>query len=222
MCGRFTLHSRLNLLLQQFALEAGPEWAPRYNIAPTQQTLVVRVSPDSGERELVPLRWGLIPFWATDKSIGNRLINARAETVRNKPAFRAAFKQRRCLVPADGYFEWQATSQGKQPFYVHRGDGRVLAMAGLWESWHTGQPDALETFCVITTDASPWTASVHDRMPVLLDEDEYAAWLDPEFADSTVLEGMLRPYDRDELQLDPISTRINNPRNDDAACLTPR
>jgi putative SOS response-associated peptidase YedK len=222
MCGRFTLHSRLNLLLQQFALEAGPEWAPRYNIAPTQQVPVVRVSPTGGQRELVMLRWGLVPFWAKDTSLASRMINARAETVQDKPAFQAAFKRRRCLVPADGYFEWQATADGKQPYYIHRRDDQLLAMAGVWESWHTDQPDALATFSVITTDAGPQTASIHDRMPALIGPDDYACWLDPEFGDSKTLQSLLRPYSEDDLQIDPITTRINNPRNDDRTCLAPR
>jgi putative SOS response-associated peptidase YedK len=219
MCGRFTLHSRLNLLLQQFALEAGPEWAPRYNIAPTQFAPIIRSSPASGKREMVLLRWGLVPSWSKDVSTGSRMINARAETVATKPAFRTAFKHRRCVIPANGFFEWQKTANGKQPYYVHLPDETPLAMAGLWDVWHSGKDDALETFAVITTQANEAMQQIHDRMPVILPEDDFPLWLDGEFDGREALESMLRPYEGDDLQLDPISTRINNPRNDDPQCI---
>lgn len=215
------MHSALNRLLQQFALEAGPEWAPRYNIAPTQQVPVVRVAPDSGEREMTLLRWGLIPSWAKDASIGNRLINARAETVASKPAFRAAFKRRRCLVPADGYYEWQKVGSKKQPYLIQRQDGAPFAFAGLWESWHADRPDAVETFTIITTDANEATTAIHDRMPVILDEEDYAMWLDPEFEGREALESLLRPYPGEALQLTPVSTYVNNPRHEDPRCIEP-
>lgn len=213
MCGRFTLHSRLNLLLQQFAIEAGPELAPRYNIAPTQEVPVVRIRSGNGQRELVMLRWGLVPSWAKDLAIGNRMINARSETVADKPSFRSAFKRRRCLVPADGYYEWQKTEDGKQPFYIHRADDRPLAMAGLWESWHAGQPDAVESFTIITTDSNADTAHVHDRMPVFLEPDDYSVWLDPEFQDRPLLESLLKPYPNGELEMKAVDKGVNNPKN---------
>ncbi len=219
MCGRFTLHSRLNLLLRQFALQAGPEWAPRYNIAPTQTAPVIRLAPSTGKREMVLLRWGLVPAWAKDTSIGNRMINARAETVATKPSFRSAFKRRRCLVPADGYFEWQKTAAGKQPYYIHLADETPFAMAGLWESWHADQDDAVETFTIITTDASHSTRDIHDRMPVILDADAYPLWLDPEFADREALQSLLGSFESDALQLDPVSTHVNSPRHDDPQCI---
>ena len=219
MCGRFTLHSRLNLLLQQFALQAGPDWAPRYNIAPTQSVPIVRLSAADGKREMTLMRWGLVPSWAKDISIGNRMINARAETVATKPSFRAAFKRRRCLVPADGYYEWQKTVTGKQPYYIHLRDDTPFAMAGLWESWHADQEDTLDTFTIITTDANRATCHIHDRMPVILDPDDYPLWLDPEFEGREALQTLLRPYESDELQLDPVSTHVNSPRNDDPQCI---
>lgn len=217
MCGRFTLHSRLNLLLQQFAIEAGPELAPRYNIAPTQQVPVVRMTTSG--RELVPMRWGLVPFWAKDVKIGNRMINARAETVASKPAFRNAYKSRRCLVPADGYYEWQKRGKEKQPFYIHMEDGQPFAMAGLWESWHTGKEDAVESFTIITTDANAATEPVHDRMPAILSPEEYEMWLDPEFEGKDALFALLRPYELEEIVLEPVSTHVNNPRHEDAECI---
>jgi putative SOS response-associated peptidase YedK len=221
MCGRFTLHSRLNLLLQQFSLQAGLDWAPRYNIAPTQRVPIIRVSPVTGQREMVPARWGLVPTWAKDITIGNRLINARAESVASKPSFRSAFKRRRCLVPADGYFEWQKRPAGKQPYYIHRRDNLPFGFAGLWESWHEDQDDALETFTVITTDASPTAAAVHDRMPVIIEPRDYGAWLDPAASDHDALQSMLRPYNGDDLELDPVDKRVNSPTHDDPTCVEP-
>lgn len=218
MCGRFTLHARLNLLLQQFALEAGPELAPRYNIAPTQMVPIVRCDLP-GHREISLMRWGLIPAWAKDPSIGNRLINARAETVATKPAFRAAFKRRRCLVPADGYYEWQKIGKTKQPYYIRLPDGGPFALAGLWESWHEEQEGGQRTFTLITTDANDATRGIHDRMPVILSPDDYAVWLDPEFQLREPLEALLRPYDAGPMRIDPVSTRVNSPKHDDPECI---
>lgn len=220
MCGRFTLHSQLNLLLQQFALDAGPAWAPRYNIAPTQTSLVVRETA-GGHRELVPLRWGLVPSWAKEPSIGQRMINARAETIAEKPSFRAAFKRRRCIIPADGYYEWARTDHGKQAYYIRSRDGEHLAMAGLWESWHADQPDALETFTIITTDANEATSDIHDRMPVLLSREHYDLWLDPDFEASQPLLDLLRPAPSDLLRCDRVSPLVNNPRHEGPDCIRP-
>lgn len=220
MCGRFTLHSRLNLLLQQFAIEAGPEWAPRYNIAPTQWSLVVRERA-GGQREMVRLRWGLVPSWAKEVSIGQRMINARSETVSEKPSFRAAFKKRRCLVPADGYYEWAKTEEGKQPYYIRLHDETPFAMAGLWESWHAGREDALETFTVITTDACLATQSIHDRMPVIVRPDDYALWLDPEFEGTDALKELLHPLDSESVKFDRVSRQVNSAKFDDPSCIVP-
>ena len=219
MCGRFTLHARLNLILQQFALEAGPELAPRYNIAPTQNSAVIRWNAERGARELVLLRWGLVPSWATDVAIGNRMINARSETVAEKPSFRAAFKRRRCLVVADGYFEWQKSGAGKQPYYIRREDNAPFAMAGLWESWRPGHAEGVETFTVLTTDPCPATAAIHDRMPVLLDAAAHELWLDPEFPDTAHLQHLLRPWEEGDLTAEPVSTYVNNPRHEGPDCI---
>ena len=220
MCGRFTLHSRLNLLLQQFAIDAGPDWAPRYNIAPTQLSLVVRETAE-GRRELVPLRWGLVPSWAKEPSIGHRMINARAETVAEKPSFRTAFKRRRCIVPADGYYEWQRTESGKQAYYFRPRADERLAMAGLWESWHADQPDALETFTILTTDANEATRGIHDRMPVFLSSEHYDLWLDPEFQAAAPLQALLHPAPVELLRFHRVSSLVNNPRHEDPDCITP-
>jgi putative SOS response-associated peptidase YedK len=150
------------------------------------------------------------------------MINARAESVATKPSFRAAFKRRRCLVPADGYYEWRKTGAGKQPYHIHLPDDTPFAMAGLWESWRGGgDDDVLESFTVITTDANAATHQIHDRMPVILDRDSYPMWLDPEFADADALQSLLEPYGGDDLQLDPVSTLVNNPRHEGPQCLEP-
>ena len=219
MCGRFTLHSRLNLLLQQFALEAGPEVVPRFNIAPTQLSPIIRIDPATGEKVMERRRWGLVPSWAKDPKIGSRMINARGESVASKPAFRTAFKRRRCLVPANGYYEWQAMPDRKQPYYLHLSDQRPFAMAGLFESWKPQAEHGLETFTIITTEANADTNRIHDRMPAILSEDDYDLWLDPEFDGQQALEVMLKPWVGGELQLTPVSRRVNNPRNDDRTCI---
>ena len=220
MCGRFTLHSQLNLLLQQFALDAGPPWAPRYNIAPTQSSLVIRETVGV-HRELVPMRWGLVPSWAKEPSIGQRMINARAETVAEKPSFRVAFQRRRCIVPADGYYEWARTDSGKQAYYIRSRDDEHLAMAGLWESWHVDQADAMETFTVITTEANDATTGIHDRMPVLLSRENYDLWLDPAFHAIQPLQELLRPAPSDLLRYYRVSALVNNPRHEDPECIRP-
>ncbi len=218
MCGRFTLHSRLNLLLEQFAVETGPELKPRYNIAPTQNAPVVRVG-SAGSREMALLRWGLVPSWAKDLSIGNRMINARAETVATKPSFRSALKRRRCLVPTDGYYEWKKTGKAKQPYYIRLSDEKPFAMAGLWERWTDEAGETLETFTIITTDANAATREIHDRMPVILPPADYARWLDSECERSDLLQPLLKPYEASPMRMDPVSTHVNSPRHDDPECI---
>jgi len=216
----------MSLLIEQFRLETSPQMQLRFNVAPTQDVVAVR-SNDS-KRNAAAIRWGLVPSWAEDISIGSRMINARAETVAEKPAFRAAFKRRRCLVLADGYIEWKKMGGQKRPFHIHMSDDRPFAFAGLWESWRdkqatTGDSEesrAIETCTVITTDANSLTSDVHDRMPAILPEDSYDMWLDPEFSATELLQRLLQPYDSDEMLMDEVSTRVNNVRNDDPACLT--
>lgn len=170
---------------------------------------------------MVTLRWGLIPSWAKDTSIGSRMINARGETVAEKPSFRSAFKRRRCLVPTDGYYEWQTSASGKTPYYIHRTDNLPFAMAGLWESWHSDQANGIQSFTIITTEANDATSRVHDRMPVILGTDDYDMWLDAEFEGYDTLQSLLRPYADDDLQFDCVSTHVNSPRNDDPSCIVP-
>jgi putative SOS response-associated peptidase YedK len=196
---------------------------PRFNIAPTQAVAAVRRVPESSEpaRQLVLLRWGLVPSWAKDPKIGNSLINARAESVAAKPAFRTAFRRRRCLVVADGFYEWQRTGTKKQPYFIRLADDRPFAFAGLWEFWEGPDHSALESCTLITTSANELMAPIHDRMPVILSPDDYDRWLDPAIQKPDQLQPLLRPYPSGEMLAYPVSTHVNNPRNEDAECIAP-
>ncbi len=199
--------------------EAQVQLPLRFNIAPTQMVAAVRIDPDDSTRQLAQLRWGLIPAWAKDRKIASRMINARAETVADKPSFRAAFKRRRCLILADGYYEWQKGGQIKIPNYIQMKDGRPFAMAGLWESWRDEDDQPLETCTIITTTANELTSSIHDRMPVILEDVDYDLWLDTAVQDRAQLEPLLRPYDSTEMQAMPIGTHVNSVKNDDPGCI---
>lgn len=222
MCGRFTLRTSASQLAQFFELCREPELAPRYNIAPSQLVAAIRFEEDRTPREMVMLRWGLIPSWAKDRKIGNRMINARADTVATKPAFRAAFKRRRCLIPADGFYEWKKLdAQQKQPFYITRPDGGPFAFAGLWEHWQGEAGPAVESCTIITTEANEVMEELHDRMPVILDEADYDRWLAPGRGDREKLLSLLRPCPHDVLRFIPVDTLVNNPRNNVPACIEP-
>ena len=221
MCGRYTLSTPADLLSDLFELETAVTVSPRFNIAPTQEVPVVRRDPDSGGRRLDLLKWGLVPFWAKEPSIGNRMINARSETVAEKPAYRASFRKRRCLVIADGFYEWQATDGPKQPYFFHRIDGHPFAMAGLWDRWEKEPPSSLESFTILTTEANEVVAPIHNRMPVLLEETAFDSWLDPDFQDSESLARLLIPAPAAILQATPVSTYVNNPANEGPQCVEP-
>ena len=222
MCGRFTLKTPPQVVAELFGLDEVPAWEPRYNIAPTQPVAAVRAARDGGQRELVFLHWGLIPSWADDWRIGNRMINARSETVAEKPAFRRAFRQRRCLVPADGFFEWQRQGTKKQPYYIHRRDGRPLAIAGLWEHWAGAGSGPVESCTLLTTAANATLRPLHDRMPVLLEPAQFDTWLDPEQHSVESLVALLAPADDAVLEAYAVSTVVNSPRNDSPACIEPK
>ena len=218
MCGRYALYgptSRKNREVIAF-LDRELEFGGTYNAAPTQLLPVYRVSTEHGH-ELRLLRWGLIPFWAKDAAIGARMINARGETVAEKPAFRAAFSRRRCLVPMSGFYEWQRDAARKVPHFIHLLNSEVFAAAGLHEFW-PGKDGAapVESFTIITTDANELVRPLHDRMPVILQEADYDAWLDPENKDTGKLKGLLRPYPAGEMRAYPVSPRVNNAKNNDA------
>jgi putative SOS response-associated peptidase YedK len=220
MCGRFTLRTPTRDLVEIFELLREPDLTPRFNIAPTQQVLVVR--PDNKAREWTSMRWGLVPSWARDAKSGPPMINARAETIATKPAFRIAFKKRRCLIPADGFYEWKRIegAKVKQPYHIRLADDRPFAFAGLWESRRGEEGDSrLESCTIITCEPNALMAPLHDRMPVILPQDLYGPWLDHQIEDVDALQGMLQPYPAEEMTAYPISTFVNSPRNESPECI---
>lgn len=220
MCGRYALKTSVPEIARILGAESNADFAPSYNVAPTRMVPVCRETGEHG-RELSLLRWGLVPHWAKEINDRYRMINARAETVDKKPAFRTPFRKRRCLVPADGYFEWKAGGERKQPYFIHQQDGAPIFLAGLWDRWEKGEDGPLDSFSIVTTSASDHVASVHDRMPVILNENEREVWLDPELEDADELLPLLRPLPGRNLELTPVSTFVNNPRNDDPRCVEP-
>jgi len=203
-----------------FQVDRVAELPARYNIAPTQPILAVRQSEDTDERELVALRWGLIPSWVKEPATMPLLINARAETAATKPAFRAALRRRRCLVPADGFYEWQRTEGRKQPYHMRRRDGAPFAFAGLWERWE-GADGAIESCALLTTNSNELMRPIHDRMPVILDPADFELWLDPHMQDLEMLQGLLRPYPAEAMIAYPVRPVVNNARNDGPQCVLP-
>jgi putative SOS response-associated peptidase YedK len=203
MCGRFSQAQIAELDREVFKLLSLPALPPRYNVAPTQEVAVVRQPSEATERSLDLLRWGLIPHWAKDPAIGNRMINARAESVADKPAFRDSFRERRCLVPADGFYEWAKTKHGKQPYYVRVLGGRLFAFAGLWDSWRDPAGEPRETFTIITTEPNELLRQVHNRMPVIL------------------APKLLRPYPTQQMSYYAVSRYVNSPDNEGPECVRP-
>jgi putative SOS response-associated peptidase YedK len=218
MCGRFTLSKTPEDVAQHFQLDNVPSIEPRYNVAPTQQVFAVR-SVGEG-REGVLLKWGLVPSWASDPSIGVRMLNARAETIAAKPSFRTAFQRRRCLIASDGFYEWVSVGKQKQPIHFRKGDGRLFAFAGLWESWRAPNGVTLESCSIITTTANELVQPVHDRMPVILDPSSYAEWLDPKHTNAAALLPLLAPWRADEMAAIPANPFVNNARNEGPSCLS--
>jgi putative SOS response-associated peptidase YedK len=223
MCGRYTLTSPGEVVAEVFELVDVPPILPRYNLAPTQEAAVVRVVAPGAPRTLDPLRWGLIPYWAQDPAIGNHMINARADSVADKPAFRDSFRRRRCLVPADGFYEWKKVEpKVRQPYLIRRQDRLPFAFAGLWSSWRG--PDSarpLETFTILTTGPNDLLRPLHDRMPVILDRSDFAAWLDPANRDAARLQALLAPAPAAGWEAVPVSRAVNNPANDTPECIEP-
>ena len=220
MCGRFTITLAADEVHEQLELgELPPDWRPRYNVAPSQPVAAVT---DPQSRQVEWLRWGLIPFWAKDMAIGNRLINARSETVTEKPSFRQAFAQRRCLILADGFFEWQRSKEKKSPsvpYHFHRKDRGVFAFAGLWERWRSPEGEELRSCTILTTSANGVVAPVHDRMPVILSGADLWAWLNP--AKPEAHQALLKPYPEDWMEAYPVSRVVNNPGQDVPECVLP-
>jgi len=219
MCGRFALTTPPDVIARWYELMHRLEFAPRYNIAPTQPIVAVRRDKE-GKREGALLHWGLIPFWAKDPTIGAKMINARAESVADKPAYRQAIRKRRCLIPADGFFEWKKTGSKKQPYYISAADGNPLTFAGLWETWHDKQnDDRIESCTIITTDPNDTLKELHNRMPVVLPRDAWDQWLDVEHVDAEQAAKLLEPAPNDGWSVYPVSRRVNSPANDDASIL---
>ena len=221
MCGRFSQTASPEVIAQQFHLTDPPLFTSRYNIAPSQPIAAIRIDPDTATRTLVMLRWGLIPSWAKDPKIGNQCINAKAETVAEKPSFRSAFKKRRCLVVATGFYEWQVQGRVKQPMWIGLRSKQPFAFAGLWEHWAPAEGEPLETCTIITTEPNELMQPIHNRMPVILPPVFYNQWLDPTFQRVERLNALLRPYPSEKLTAYPVSTLVNNPRHDDPQCLEP-
>jgi putative SOS response-associated peptidase YedK len=220
MCGRYALYADGEQLAWRFGLPVPHPVPPRYNIAPSQPLLALRHNPDTRQREWAYLVWGLVPHWAKDPTIGNRMINARAETLQEKPAFRDAYRYRRCIIPANGFYEWQQTGTQKRPYFVRARDDLPMGLAGLWAVWHGADGSELQTCTVITTDANETVRPLHNRMAVILLPDAYEAWLNPS-ASPQSLTPLLRPAPDDLLIAYPVSPRVNNPQNDDPSLIIP-
>src|SRR5579863_4402440 len=225
MCGRYRLSRRKQLVEEYFDSAGEDDWVPRYNIAPTQPVPIIRQNPKEPRRELSLVRWGLIPWWAKDSSGAAAMINARSETAATKPAFRDALKLRRCLIPADGSYEWKRNGKEKQPYCFEVNEGQLFAFAGIWESWKDAsrktKPMTIETCSILTTTPNTVTSTVHDRMPVILESDSYDIWLDPGMTKVDVVTDMLKPFDARLMRSFPVSTRVNHAANDDTECSTP-
>jgi putative SOS response-associated peptidase YedK len=221
MCGRYRLSRRKQIVEEYFDTVGDEDWIPRYNVAPTQPVPIIRQNPREPRRELSLVRWGLIPWWAKEPSGAAKMINARSETAATKPAYRDALKLRRCLIPADGFYEWQKTAKAKQPYCFEVNEGKLFAFAGIWDTWKDPDRRMVETCSILTTTPNAVTSAVHDRMPVILDPDCYELWLDPGMHDVRVLSDMLKPYYARLMRCYPVGSRVNRVANDDEACSTP-
>jgi putative SOS response-associated peptidase YedK len=222
VCGRYRLSRRKQIIEEQFDCDPwGDDWSPRHNIAPTQQIPVVRQHPKQRVRQLSLMKWGLIPHWAKDPSIATSTINAKSETAATKPAFRDALRLRRCLIPADSFYEWSRTAKGKQPYCFEVNDRELFAFAGLWDGWKDSGEQWVKTCSILTTTPNAVTSAVHDRMPVILDPDSYELWLDPGVTNVQIISELLKPCDARQMRCYPVSTRINHVANDDEQCSLP-
>ena len=221
MCGRFTLRVSASIIADQFSIFEVPLLAARFNIAPSQPVPVIRMTSDALEprRQLAFVRWGLVPSWAKDPAIGNRMINARAETVAEKPSYRAALRRRRCLIAADGFYEWQTVGKRKQPIFIHMRDDRPFGLAGLWETWEGADHSALETCTILTTEPNDLMRPIHDRMPVIIAAEDYGLWLDHTVQKPEQILPLLRPYASEPMKAYQVSTRVNSPTHDTEECV---
>jgi putative SOS response-associated peptidase YedK len=222
MCGRYRLSRRKELVEEYFdALPGDEDWTPRYNIAPTQPVPVIRQNPKEPRRELSLVRWGLIPSWSKDMSGAGMMINARSETAATKRAFRDPLTSRRCLIPADGFYEWQRSGKAKQPYCFEVNEGELFAFAGIWDRWKDPNGRWVKSCSILTTTPNAVSSAIHDRMPVILDQADYDLWLDPGMRDANEASEMLKPYDARLMRCYAVSARINNVANDDEECSAP-
>ncbi|HZP62539.1 MAG TPA: SOS response-associated peptidase [Terriglobales bacterium] len=222
MCGRYRLSRRKQIIEEYF--ESAPwdeDWNPRFNLAPTQNVPVIRQHPKEPVRQIATMRWGLVPHWAKDASIAASTINAKSETAATRPAFRDPLKFRRCLIPADGFYDWSRKGKAKQPFCFEVNDGELFAFAGLWDGWRDASGQWIKTCSILTTTPNAVTSAVHDRMPVILDRESYDLWLDPGVTNVQVVSELLKPYDARLMRCYPVSSRVNHVANDDAECSRP-
>jgi putative SOS response-associated peptidase YedK len=220
MCGRFVLFSTGKDISRHFELVEDPLFPPRFNIAPNQKIETVRVPQGTGHRRIATARWGLIPNWAKDKSIGWKLINARSETVFDKPAFRNSIRKRRCLIPSNGFYEWKRNHGAKtRPYFFSMADGSLFAFAGLWDSWKDDSGETIETCSIITTAANSLVAPVHERMPVILKRDNYDLWLDNAITDLERLSWVMVPYASELMKLYPVASKVNKASYDGPDCI---
>ena len=221
MCGRYRLSRRKQIVEEYFEAQGDEDWCPRYNIAPTQPVPVIRQHPHEQRRVFSLMRWGLIPNWAKDMSGSGGMINARSETAAMKPAFRDPMRFRRCLVPADGFYEWRKTGTSRQPYCFEVHDGQLFAFAGLWDGWRDPSGQWIRSCSILTTTPNSLTSPVHDRMPVILSREAYDLWLDPGMTDVDVLSDLLKPFDARLMRSFAVSSRLNQVANDDEACSLP-
>ena len=220
MCGRFALKTPPRSIQAHFSLPEAFNLSPRYNISPSQKIAVVRHLPDKNFRQLDMLHWGLVPHWSKDIKIGYKMINARGETLAQKPSFRSALKKRRCLIVADGFFEWKKLGRDKQPFLVQLAGGAVFGFAGLWEFWNNPAGDRIESCTIITTSPNELLRDIHDRMPVILHPEKYTPWLRNSTPERS-LQQLLVPYPAAEMEIYRVSSLVNNPENDSLSCIKP-
>jgi Uncharacterized conserved protein len=219
MCGRFTRAVSTAIIQKEFDVdEVSDDFGPSYNIAPTQEVAVI---VSDGKKQLVKVRWGLVPSWAKELSVGNKMINARAETITEKASFKRAFKKRRCLIVADGFYEWQKVGETKRPIYIRLKSGKPFGFAGIYETWESEQGEQIITCAIITTGANELMKPIHDRMPVIVPKENENLWLDPGTGDQDLLLEMLKPYPADAMEAYPVSKRVNTPSNNSPECIKP-
>jgi putative SOS response-associated peptidase YedK len=218
MCGRYRLAKKKQILAETFDTENEVDWSPRYNIAPGQDVVVIRQDAGQPKRLISLMRWGLVPAWAKDVKAGYKMINARAESVADTPAFRDPFRSRRCLVPADGFYEWSKGGKQKTPFLFSMADDSPFAFAGVWDRWKKPDKTWVETCSIVTTSANALLSGIHDRMPVILKSENYDLWLDPGFHNANELLEVVKPFSAEAMRRHSVSTRVNFVTNDDPAC----